>query len=28
VPFADRVLHLADGHLADVVTPMPGEVPL
>ncbi len=27
VPFADRVLHLADGQLADAVTPLPGEVP-
>ena len=27
VPFADRVLHLDDGQLADAVTPMPGEVP-
>ncbi len=26
VPFADRVLHLSDGQLADVLTPMPGEV--
>jgi putative ABC transport system ATP-binding protein len=27
VPYADRVLHLADAQLADSVTTMPGEVP-